>query len=534
MTHSLFISYSRREAPFVDVLLDALEDKGVQVWLDYRSLTPGKPWLEQILAGIESAEVFLLIVSKASMASKNVELEYQHALKQQKRIVLLIFEATPLPSALQGYEWLDFRGSFNNKLRELLIRLEQPIKQGVPPQRGFKTSKTVWMTFILSLFAVAISIPGWWTLFLPALLVPLPYQILKRDFQFYRVRFALITLPIILLLSWVFFLNYQFTNIPISYCLFTSFIIAPVLLILLSSKGMRVWGKPAASTPQFSNPYIPNSQQPESVPFFIEYAIEDKKYADAIIRELARVGHLQVEDVGKSSVSFAIISRYKNTTSINPEKHTLYPIIIQDTKIEDENLLRIQWIDFRRGLRNLNNFARLLSNPAKLLKALGTAPISQQIIYPRIIQVTDYYLTLLGFFSLSIWIPLWLEFGKQFLELKNLVVFLIVNAILLSLILRTVFSVRQAMVKRTGKHASIGRLIASVIWAGVLGLAQTTYLINVIISFTAVDPILQNDLRGSAILFLPLSFGLGLILITLFGIWNWRDLTRWFPYKGTH
>lgn len=534
MTHSLFISYSRREAPFVDVLLDALEDKGVQVWLDYRSLTPGKPWLEQILAGIDSAEVFLLVISNASMASENVELEYQHALEQKKRIVLLVFEAVPLPKALQNCEWLDFRGNFDKKFKDILIRLEQPVKQDVPPQKGFKTSKTVWLSFILSLFALVISIPGWWTLFLPALLIPLPFQILKRSFQFYRIRFALLTLPIILLLSWVFFLNYQFTNVPISYCLFTSFVITPILMILLSSKGMRVWGKPAASTPQFANPYIPESQQPEPVPFFIEYAIEDKKYADAIIRELTGVGHLQVEDVGKSSASFAIISCYKNTTSIDPEKHTLYPIIIQDTEIEDENLLRIQWIDFRRGLRNLHSFARLLSNPAKLLKALGTAPISQQIIYPRIIQVTDYYLTLLGFFSLSIWIPLWLEFGKQFLELKSLAVFLIVNLILSSLILRTIFSVRQAVVKRTGKRASIGRLIASVIWAGILGLVQTTYLINIIISFTAAGPILQNDLRGSAILFLPFSFGLGFILITMFGIWNWRDLTRWFPYKGKH
>src|SRR5687767_11369162 len=109
MPHSVFISYSRREAPFVDVLLDALEDKGVEVWLDYHCLVPGKAWLEQIFSGIDAADVVLLVVSKASMASKNVELEYADALKKQKRIILIIFEAVPLPTAFQSTEWLDFR-----------------------------------------------------------------------------------------------------------------------------------------------------------------------------------------------------------------------------------------------------------------------------------------------------------------------------------------------------------------------------------------------------------------------------------------
>ena len=71
MTQSVFISYSRRESPFVDALLDELEDRGVEVWLDYHCLVPGKPWLDQIVSGIQASDVMLLVVSKASMASLN-------------------------------------------------------------------------------------------------------------------------------------------------------------------------------------------------------------------------------------------------------------------------------------------------------------------------------------------------------------------------------------------------------------------------------------------------------------------------------
>src|SRR4030095_4133177 len=95
---TVFISYSRREAPFVDILLDALEDDGVNVWVDYRSLVPGKPWLDQILDGIRLADVFLLVASKEAMTSPNVKLEYKHALEQGKRIILILFQAAELPA----------------------------------------------------------------------------------------------------------------------------------------------------------------------------------------------------------------------------------------------------------------------------------------------------------------------------------------------------------------------------------------------------------------------------------------------------
>lgn len=532
MSTSLFISYSRREVPFIDTLLDALEDNGFQVWVDYQSLVPGRAWLDQILTGINTTDIFLLVVSKASIDSKNVEMEYQHALEQKKRIILLIFETVPLPASLQTCEWIDFRSSFNGRFKQLLIQLDKPIQQPPPPHSGFKTSSTVWLTLIISLLAVAISIPAWWTIFIPLILIPLPLRILKRDFHYYRVRFALLTLPVILLLSWIFFLSYKFTNVPFTYCLLASFLISPSLLVLLSSKGMRVWGKPGASAPRFANPYQPQINQPAAVPFFIEHAPEDIKYANAIIKGLTSYGHPHVANAEQAQVNFAIISCYKNTISIDPEKQMVFPIIVQDTVIEDLNLQRIQWIDFRRGLRNLKNLAILLPEPAKLMKALGSVPLSGQVVYPRIIQMLDYFLTLLAFFSVSVWIPLWLEFGKQFLQLKNSVSFLIINAILSTIILFTVFYSRRTLINRKGRLASLGGLIGSILWVGSVGFAQALYILNSIITIvTANGPELSNDLRGSVITFLPISFTLGMILIGFFSILNLGDLIRWFPKK---
>ena len=533
MSYSVFISYSRRESPFVDVLLDALEHEGVETWVDYHSLVPAKPWLDQILEGIRQADVFLLVVSKESMASANVRSEYQYALEQTKRVILIVFEAVSLPPALQNCEWIDFCTSFSRKKKELLAQLDQPIQRSAPPQTGFKAPFIVWMSFFVSLLTVIVSIPAWWTFFIPALLIPLPLQILRRDFPFYRIRFALLALPLVLFLSWIFFLTY-----PLLYTLFSidflvSLLFSPVLLLLLSSKGMRLWGKPIASAPRFSNPYQPDVEHPTPVAFFIEHAPQDKKYAEAISNELTKYGHPQMTDAAQAEASFVLLSRFKNSTAIDPQKHALYPILIQDTNIEDGNIQRIQWIDFRRGIRNLDRLARLLPEPGKLLRALGVAPISGQILYPRIIQILDYFLALLGFFSISAWIPLGIELGRELFQLDNWVSFLIVNAIFSALTLGIIFFTRRALIQREGRFASLGWLTASLFFIGVIVFIQAFYLLaNIANAAVLAIPIpASDDLRGSVSMFMPCSCTLGVMLIGFLSLWNWRDLIRWFPSR---
>jgi hypothetical protein len=102
VTVKLFISYSRAQTPFVDRLADQLEDNAYSLWLDYQSLVPARPWFQQIESWIDAADVVLLVVSKESLTSKNVEPEWKRAVGRNKRILLMIFEAVPLPPELQG------------------------------------------------------------------------------------------------------------------------------------------------------------------------------------------------------------------------------------------------------------------------------------------------------------------------------------------------------------------------------------------------------------------------------------------------
>lgn len=183
MKSDIFISYSRREVGFVDELTGHLEKEQFNVWLDYRSLVPGKPWEEQIFQGIANSNIILLVVSKSSMASDNVEYEWRRVLTEKnKRIILLIFEAVDLPKELEKFEWVDFRGNYQNALKELDRQLQMPEQEKhSAPQTGFKVPAVVWLAFAFSLIVSLFSLGALWTLFVPFFLVPLPLGILRRS-----------------------------------------------------------------------------------------------------------------------------------------------------------------------------------------------------------------------------------------------------------------------------------------------------------------------------------------------------------------
>ena len=73
MKPKTFISYSRQCIGFVDDLFHKLEKHGFNdIWLDYLSLVPGRPWNGQIDKGLEEAELLLLVVSPESISSRSV------------------------------------------------------------------------------------------------------------------------------------------------------------------------------------------------------------------------------------------------------------------------------------------------------------------------------------------------------------------------------------------------------------------------------------------------------------------------------
>jgi hypothetical protein len=529
MKPNIFVSYSRREVPFVNNLVDDLEDNGFNVWLDYRSLIPGSPWAEQLERGIAESDVILLVVSKAAMASKYVEMEWQQVIEQGKRVILTIFEAVELPKELECFEWVDFRGNYKEGLGELSRQLQQEEDLEHPaPQTGFKLPPLVWVAAILSVIIAVFSLGAIWTIFIPYLLIPLPFRIFRRDYNFVQVQAALVMLPFALFMTSMFVLSdevYFWVSDMLLVCI--PFVLA--LFFVLRSPTLQRWGKPIATLPKFANPYTPNNPNPEPISFFVDHAPQDRIVAEELSETLVKYGHPQEEKLDLAEAVFAVVSSFKTSTGADPQKQVVYPVIVQTTDELDEKLSKVQWIDFRHGVRNLDALAQLLPDPAKLLKAIGVRPMGNQLILPPIIQYLIYFIIALAIFTVGSWLPFILQFVTDIIEYSDADQALILLTINLIVFVALSIFMARVTIHRREPWASHRNMFMVMIGLGLLILWQFLISETILEVFGVFDS--ANDYRGYSSYFPPLVYLVGNFIMLIFVILKRADMQRWFPAK---
>jgi formylglycine-generating enzyme required for sulfatase activity len=87
----IFISYSRQDQTYVDLLVQALESHRLPVWMDQR-INYGSRWPQEIEDHLERCQVFLLVMSPRSKESHWVDVELTRALERKKPIFPLLLE----------------------------------------------------------------------------------------------------------------------------------------------------------------------------------------------------------------------------------------------------------------------------------------------------------------------------------------------------------------------------------------------------------------------------------------------------------
>jgi hypothetical protein len=97
----IFISYSRHQGREVLLLARKLEEAGHLVWLDTSAIEGGAKWQEEIVRGIEKADVFVIVISPQSIESGNVERELGLAYVRSKPIVPVMLHRVVVPPRLQ-------------------------------------------------------------------------------------------------------------------------------------------------------------------------------------------------------------------------------------------------------------------------------------------------------------------------------------------------------------------------------------------------------------------------------------------------
>jgi len=87
----IFISHSSKDEAFTHKLATSLKEIGADIWLDIKGDIPaGMKWSTAIQDGLEKCALMILIISPESMASTNVEDEWQYYLDEKKPIIPIL------------------------------------------------------------------------------------------------------------------------------------------------------------------------------------------------------------------------------------------------------------------------------------------------------------------------------------------------------------------------------------------------------------------------------------------------------------
>ena len=129
----VFVSYSRRDTEFVRRLVEGLQARGKDVWLDTEGIRDGEVFPAAIRLAVEGSNAFVLVISPDSIASSFCDQEVDHALEHHKQIVPLVYRQVAdreLPEPIRVRNWIPFETAdgFDAGLERLVRALDTDLE----------------------------------------------------------------------------------------------------------------------------------------------------------------------------------------------------------------------------------------------------------------------------------------------------------------------------------------------------------------------------------------------------------------------
>jgi hypothetical protein len=137
----IFISYSSRNRPAVETLVDDLTGFGHDVWFD-QELSGGHVWWNDILEQIRQCDLFIFAISPEGMDSYPCKLEYTYGHQVGKHILPVLMADVNLellPPILSAIQFVDYRQPDDKKVSIALGRAlsnlppPRPLPDPLPP-----------------------------------------------------------------------------------------------------------------------------------------------------------------------------------------------------------------------------------------------------------------------------------------------------------------------------------------------------------------------------------------------------------------
>jgi formylglycine-generating enzyme required for sulfatase activity len=111
MGDHVFICYARKDEDFVLKLAANLKQRGAPIWLDQWDIPYGADWDLTIDDALHNCACFLIVLSPAARASREVRGELRTALDEDKPIVPVLYQTCRIPRQLRLIQHIDFTSS---------------------------------------------------------------------------------------------------------------------------------------------------------------------------------------------------------------------------------------------------------------------------------------------------------------------------------------------------------------------------------------------------------------------------------------
>jgi HEAT repeat protein len=124
--YDVFISYAREEQAFAEELRERLDEWGYTHWMDVYNIPAGAYWPDEIDRGERASRVVVGIVTAVTLQSRNVKNEWDWAIRNGKRLLLLLLEPCSLPPNYVSINYIHFTGDLESGFARLQMALASP------------------------------------------------------------------------------------------------------------------------------------------------------------------------------------------------------------------------------------------------------------------------------------------------------------------------------------------------------------------------------------------------------------------------
>jgi TIR domain len=104
----LFVSHSKKDGDFAELLKLKLEREGFKSWIDTDRLLPGVDWRQEIDEAIKNARALIAVMSPDGKESEYVTYEWAYAWGRGIKILPIMITQTSLHPRLATLQYLDF------------------------------------------------------------------------------------------------------------------------------------------------------------------------------------------------------------------------------------------------------------------------------------------------------------------------------------------------------------------------------------------------------------------------------------------